>query len=287
MLASSGAASSDKRHAYNLRLYGELLVTMGGPTKVSDIDRSPGRDQKTCPIKIGCALVLQRCGPRAEGYENLEAKATGNSVRSAVIQYWRLKGEHGKYVDHASGNYGGNPGHSPAFSKMIDTLTDQQKASGSHRTRRAYQMTHEDILALDAMYFTPYIMLAINRDPEVDLLQLGVVVANALSFFSVSRADEVLRLRIEDLHFMGAGVDSNIYGVLDRNKTSKKKAKSKKTKTTAQTVYFRFMRGPHPGLDALRKLLLWLAVLRAHSISVGYLFPSVKNNCFQPEVALR
>jgi len=226
---------------------------------------------------------MLRCGPKLGGCQNLNAESTGNSIKSAVIQYWRLRGEHNKFRIHANGSYSGNPGQAPELSKLISVLTTQQKASSSNFTVRAYQMSHVDAPIINVRFFTPVIQRALDpHDLSVDLEQLEACVANSLQFLTVSRAEEMLRLRLENLDFTSLGCDGNIIGMLEYNKTSKKKTARHQRRTKGQDVYFVFQRGRHPGLDARRNILLWLGVLRARGITTGFLFPFVKRNAFVP-----
>ena len=70
-----------------------------------NVDDSGSRVKTKNAIAIACTLILLRCGPKSEGYDNLKAASTGGAVISSVVAFWKSKGIHTELVVHQDGSY--------------------------------------------------------------------------------------------------------------------------------------------------------------------------------------
>ncbi len=93
---------------------------------------------------------------------------------------------------------------------------------------------------------------------------------NCMQFSSVFRADEMIRLNIDSLWFIGSTIDSPVVATLEI------------AKNNANTrTHFTFTRGLHISICGLAALLRWLCVLKAFGITSVPLFLTVVSNRLQ------
>ena len=260
--------SSRKRYLSNENLYVEMLKESGCSLNILDFSASRNMDKD--PVTIACALIMKRCGPKAEGFEELKALSTGGAIKSAVVNYWRKNGYDGEYQDLPSGEYSGNPGKCPKLQTLINYLDDAQRASRSNLTKRAYQETHEDIRKVYYKYIKTQLSRAIRKDPSVDYKSLQAAVINVLQFNAVARGNEILSIKTRDLIFTGDGLNSPIIAVLPTTKNKKR-----------SYTYFRFSKQVDISICGLSILQGWLCVLRAYNLDEGTLFLQVTGNQLQ------
>jgi len=264
IVGNPGATSTANRYDKNTRMYLEILGSMS--LDPNNMDTSGTRDKSNDAVAAGLQLIMQRCGPRAKGYEGLSATATGEACKSAIVYFWRSKRINTQYTESPDGSYSGNPGTSPALTNLIKKLVAHQKRAGIHIVVRAYQETHEDVRTICRAYFDRQIRGALAKDPSVNYAFLQASVVNCCQFGAVCRADELLALQIESLVFSSDAIGTAVGGVLPITKT----------KPTESHVVFQ--RAVHRSFCALEKLLVWLAILRAHGISSGFVFVSIIDN---------
>ena len=219
---------------------------------------------------IACALILFRCGPKEEGFEELKAMDTGGAIKSAVVAYWNKTGINGEYVRLHDGGCSGNLGNSPYIQTLIRSLEEGQSLSRANITRRAYQETHEDLQAIYVTFVKRQLPRAVRRDPTVDYAKLQAACVNILQFNSVSRGAEMLDLKVQDLIFTGNCIASPVVGALAVTKNRKR-----------SYTYFRFSKGVEISICGLSALPGWLCVLRAHKVCNGSLFLQVRSNVLQ------
>lgn len=131
----------------------------------------------------------------------------------------------------------------------------------SRKVSRAYQETYEDVRRIRKTFFDPQIEKALKCDPSVDYSLLQTAVLNCCQLGTVSRADGLLHLRIENKTYTEDSVDSTVCGVIPITKAQKKKES-----------YLVFQRAVHLGFYALEKLLVWQAVFFAHGITSAPVF---------------
>lgn len=257
--------STARRYKKLTEMYAAVLNQMG--VIPQHVDSSGSRDRKRDPVSAALKLIMNRCGPKEEGYEGLSAAGTGSACKSAIVAFWRTFGRFGNFEETADGGFRGNPGRCPSIQDLINKLEISQRKSGSHKVSRAYQQTHEDVRKVCKTFFDPEIEKALNCDPTVDYSMLQTAVLNCCQFGTVSRADELIQLRMENLIFSGDAIDSTVIGVIPITKAQKK--------TESHLV---FQRAVHRGFCPLEKILLWQAVLMAHGIRSGPMFVMISKN---------
>jgi len=231
-----------RRYTAAQRLYRDALMRAGvDPSSL--IPRDEREDAKH-PSSIAMALIYARCGPKNHGCEALGALSTGGAIRSAVVSYWRSRGVNGDYVDLGNGAYRGNPGKNPDLWVLIKSLARRQKECGSHDSKKAYQMTHEDIRGMTDSCVEPFVHRALNAGLVEKILEFECAILCAVQFASVSRADEMLRLDIESLKFTGNTIDAPITATLEYTKNN-----------LLSKTHFTFTRGVHISICGLSALL--------------------------------
>ena len=216
------ASSSKGRYSLNARLYREMMKEAGRPLDANfrASDKVPAEQ---CPVSVARALIIKRCGASAEGFENHSAQATGGAIKSAVVSVFKqhLCGKcgtkkicacvDGPYVDNGDGSFSGNPGTARSLTTLIDTLHRQQMRGRCNVPERAYAETHNDVMAIHTRYIYPVEVRAMqgaippgrNRDGDWDITAFETSIINIMQWGTVSRADEILDLDIEDLKFTG------------------------------------------------------------------------------------
>eukprot|EP00172_Hildenbrandia_rubra_P002175 Plantae.Rhodophyta-Hildenbrandia_rubra.ctg2863.p1 GENE.Plantae.Rhodophyta-Hildenbrandia_rubra.ctg2863~~Plantae.Rhodophyta-Hildenbrandia_rubra.ctg2863.p1 ORF type:complete len:400 (+),score=35.73 Plantae.Rhodophyta-Hildenbrandia_rubra.ctg2863:217-1416(+) len=260
------AESSQRRYGICIKMYRKLLQENN-----VDIDnKGSDRDRANDPVANACQLLLMRCGPKEDGYEGLSAKATGGAIRSAVISFFRSRGEHGRYEDYPNGSYSGNPGYAPQIGKLKNRLEAAQRLARSHPERRAYQLTHEDVRKINEKHFDDNVMKALAKSPDADLRKLEAACMCAAQFGAVCRSDELRRMTFDCLRFTGDAVDDPVIGVLEITKSRR-----------TQTTYVNVKKGVHYSICGLEKLMAWLAVCDKHGIRSGPVFPEIVGNRLQ------
>ena len=214
--------SSQKRYEYSMKLYQEWLLSFG--VDPNDVDFSASRDPEEDPVYIACALILFRCGPKEEGFEELKAMATDGAIKSAVVAYWNKRGINVEYVLLPDRRFSGNLGNSPNIQALIRRLDEAQRLSRAKITRRAYQETHEDLRAIYATFVKRKLSGAVRRYPTVDYAKFQAACVNRIQFHSVLRGAEMLDLKEQDLIFTGKCIASPVVGVLPVIKNRKEVA---------------------------------------------------------------
>lgn len=257
--------ATERRYKKVTAMYVSILKEM---TIIPEhLDTSGQRDRKRDPVAAALKLIMQRCGPKEDGYDGLSAAATGASCKSAIVAFWRTHGHFGGFEETSDGGYRGNPGRCPSIQDLINKLDIAQRRSGTHKVSRAYQQTHEDVRKICKTFFDPEIEKALSCDPSVDYAMLQAAVMNCCQFGTVSRADELIHLRMENLKYSGDSLDTTVCGVIPITKAQKKKES-----------YLVFQRAVHRGFCPLEKILLWQAVLLAHGITSGPVFVMISKN---------
>lgn len=115
--------ASRKRYSSGEKQYENMLVAAGSNPEEPDRSRDPLKDA----VSIACSLILQRCGPKSQGYDGLKARSTGGAIKSAVVSYWRSRGITGEFMAFPGGRTSGNPGKSPDLQSLINSLDESQR----------------------------------------------------------------------------------------------------------------------------------------------------------------
>jgi len=268
IVGAPGAKSSADRYKSSTLKYKAILAEWGIDPR--NMDTSGNRDKDKDAVAAVLRLIMERCGPSEENYEDLSAESTGQAIKSAVVHFWCTHRRTTQYAEGPDGSFSGNPGTAPALQQLLNRLVVKQKRSGKHAVVRAHQQTHEDVRTICRKYFDEQVEQALLKNPDVYYTFLQTAVLNCCQFGTVSRADEMMGLRIESLIYSADAIGSPIGGVLPITKTKK---------TVTHVV---FKRAVHRSFCPLEKLLVWLAILRAHGIVYGPVFVAVMDNKLQP-----
>lgn len=87
-------------------------------------------------VHIAFALTMSRCGPKEQGFERLKAPTTDNTVKRAVVSYWKIKGFHRDLKELPDGSFTENPGQSPALQSLMKNLDSAQRVTRYNLTQK-------------------------------------------------------------------------------------------------------------------------------------------------------
>ena len=184
-------------------------------------------------VKEIMRLLLQRCGPREKGYQNLSAKSTGKVILAAVASWFK---DHGKsFTDNHTCVVTGNSVYGPPWraKEVTDFKENLQKMQAKTRAfleKKAYQLTHDDIAAAMRAFVATQLGLVLDTrfasgcNQEVNWLAFQVALMVVAAFGPGCRGAELTAIRLGDLRFLNQGPDTTIgatlYGV--KSKTGEK-----------------------------------------------------------------